>query len=125
MRMVHGAFDEFDAGEVLPVSHGLLEQGLVSAGEIGVDLVRNDSVVPDAILTSRGSAPHSHSGGVSSAGGRVTVVVFPSALFAVHSSLISHVLLLRPGFSSIPSAGSTVLFFFALIWLWSYCFCYC
>lgn len=54
MRMVGRSFDEFDAGEVLPMSHGLFKKGFVSAREIGVDLVRDDSKVPDALLASRG-----------------------------------------------------------------------
>lgn len=51
------AFDELDTGEVLPVAHGLLEEGLVGAGEVGLDLVRDDAVVPHALLARRGRSP--------------------------------------------------------------------
>lgn len=49
---------ELDAGEVLPVSHRLLEQGLVRAGEITIDLVRDHAVIPHAFLTRGGRATH-------------------------------------------------------------------
>ena len=58
--MIGRALDEFHAREILPVSHGLLEQRLVRAGEIGVDLVRDDAKVPDALLASGGRAPVAH-----------------------------------------------------------------
>ena len=57
MRMLQGPLDEFDAGEILPVSHGLFEEGLVSTGEVGVDLVRDDAVVPDALFAGSGRSP--------------------------------------------------------------------
>jgi len=44
------ALHELDARGVLPVAHGQLEERLVDATEVAVDLVRNDSIVPDAIL---------------------------------------------------------------------------
>ena len=59
MRMIDGALDEFHASEVLPVTHGLFEEGLVGAREVGVDFVRNDAVVPNAILTGRCRSPPS------------------------------------------------------------------
>lgn len=58
--MLGRALDELDAREILPVSHGLLEQRLVGAGEIGVDLVRDDAEVPDALLASGGRPPVAH-----------------------------------------------------------------
>lgn len=51
--MISSAFDELDAGEVFPMAHSLLEKGFVSAREIGVDLVRDDSEVPDAFFARR------------------------------------------------------------------------
>ena len=57
MRMVHGPFDKFDARKVLPVTHGLFEERFVRAGKVGVDLVRNHSVVPDALFARRRGAP--------------------------------------------------------------------
>ena len=41
--------DKLDAGVVLPVAHGLLEQGLVDTAEVSVNLIRDDGVVPDAL----------------------------------------------------------------------------
>lgn len=41
---------EFDAGEVLPVAHRLLEECLVEAAEVAIDLKGDDTVVPDALL---------------------------------------------------------------------------
>lgn len=44
------ALHKLDARGVLPVAHGLLEERLVQATEVAVDLVGNDTVVPDALL---------------------------------------------------------------------------
>lgn len=55
--LLRNPLDELDASEVFPVSHGLLEQGLVSAGKIPIDLVRDYTVVPYTFLAcSRGSS---------------------------------------------------------------------
>lgn len=51
--MIGCAFDKFDAGEVLPMAHSLLKKGFVCTRKIGVDLVRDDSKVPDAFLPRR------------------------------------------------------------------------
>lgn len=48
--------DELDAGEILPVTHGLLEQSLVSSGEVAIDLVRYNTVIPDSFLPRCGSS---------------------------------------------------------------------
>ena len=55
--------DEFDASEVFPVAHSLLEKCLVCSGEIGVYLVRDDSEIPDALLTGRCRSPVADQGG--------------------------------------------------------------
>lgn len=47
------ALDELDASPVLPVAHGHLEEGLVAAAEVGVDVVRDDAVLPNALLARR------------------------------------------------------------------------
>jgi hypothetical protein len=47
------ALDKLDARPVLPVAHGHLEEGLVAAAEVGVDVVRDDAVLPNALLTRR------------------------------------------------------------------------
>ena len=41
---------------VLPVPHGLLEEGLVHPAEVGVDLVGNDCEVPDTLRPGGGGA---------------------------------------------------------------------
>lgn len=46
---------KLDAGEVLPVAHGLLEERLVGSTEDGIDLVGYDPIVPSSLL------PHGHS----------------------------------------------------------------
>lgn len=51
--MIGCAFYKFDAGEVFPMAHSLLKKGFVSTRKIGVDLVRDDSKVPDAFLARR------------------------------------------------------------------------
>ena len=56
-------FDEFDASEVFPVAHSLLEKCLVCSGEIGVYFVGDDSEIPDALLTGRGRSPVADQGG--------------------------------------------------------------
>ena len=48
------ALDELDARPILPVAHGHLEEGLVAAAEVGVDVVRDDAVLPNALLARRG-----------------------------------------------------------------------
>jgi len=48
------AFHELDAGEVLPVAHGLLEERLVGSTEDAIDLIGNHPIVPGTLL------PHSH-----------------------------------------------------------------
>lgn len=45
---------ELDTREVLPVPHGLLEQGLVGPAEVSVDLVGNHPVFPNALLSVSG-----------------------------------------------------------------------
>lgn len=52
LMLVRHALDEFDTGEVFPVTHRLLEESLVGTAEVAVDLVRNYPVVPDAFLAS-------------------------------------------------------------------------
>jgi hypothetical protein len=47
------ALDKLDARPVLPVAHGHLEEGLVAAAEVGVDVVRDDAVLPNALLARR------------------------------------------------------------------------
>lgn len=44
------SFHKLDTGEVLPMSHGLFEEGLVSSAEVAVDLVWYDAVVPDSFF---------------------------------------------------------------------------
>lgn len=48
------ALHELDARDVLPVPHGLLEEGLVGAAEVSVDLVGDHAEVPDTLLTRGG-----------------------------------------------------------------------
>lgn len=58
---VGDSLHKLDTGEVLPVAHGLLEQCLVGAAEVAVDLVGDNAVVPDTFLAGGGSAgdtPH-------------------------------------------------------------------
>lgn len=43
------ALHKLDARKVLPVSHRLLEQRLVRTAKVRIDLVRNHTVVPDAL----------------------------------------------------------------------------
>lgn len=44
------ALHKLDARRVLPVAHGLFEEGFVEAAEVTVDLVGDDTVVPNALL---------------------------------------------------------------------------
>lgn len=53
MGMIGRAFDKLDAGKIFPVTHGLFEEGLVGPGEIGINLVGDDSEIPDALLAGR------------------------------------------------------------------------
>lgn len=54
IRMLRGySLDKFNASKVLPVSHGLLEEGFVRPGKIPIDLVRDHPVVPHAFLPGR------------------------------------------------------------------------
>lgn len=46
------SFDEFYASEVLPMSHGLLEQRLMRSAEMLIDFVRYDSVIPNPLFSS-------------------------------------------------------------------------
>lgn len=48
---------KLDAGEVLPVAHGLFEERLVGAAKNAIDLVGDDPVVPGAFLTHSHSSP--------------------------------------------------------------------
>lgn len=63
------ALYELDARRVLPVAHGLLEERLEGAAEHVVDLVGDDSVVPDALLAGGGGARRSVAGRVAAAYG--------------------------------------------------------
>lgn len=54
--MIQLPFHELHTSEVLPMPHGLLEERLVSSAEIAVDLVWNDSVLPDSLLAVCGSS---------------------------------------------------------------------
>lgn len=47
------ALDKLDARPILPVAHCHLEEGLVAAAEVGVDVVRDDAVLPNALLARR------------------------------------------------------------------------
>lgn len=49
---------KLDACGVLPVAHGLLEEGLVHATEVAVNLVGNHTIVPDTLLFGGDSAGH-------------------------------------------------------------------
>lgn len=44
---------ELDAREVLPVPHGLLEQGLVGAAEVAINLVRDHAILPNTFFAVR------------------------------------------------------------------------
>lgn len=50
------AFHKFDAREILPVAHGLLEQCFMRTAEIRIDFIGYDAKVPYALLFSRGSS---------------------------------------------------------------------
>lgn len=52
------ALYKLDARGVLPVAHGLLEERLVQATEVAVDLVGNDTVIPDALFFGGHSTRH-------------------------------------------------------------------
>lgn len=54
VRVLLGSLDKLHAGVVLPVPHGLLEQGFVDTTEVGIDLVGDHRVVPDPFGASRG-----------------------------------------------------------------------
>lgn len=56
LMQIRVPLDELDAGEVLPVAHGLLEERLVGATKVAVDLVGDDAVLPDALLAVCGGA---------------------------------------------------------------------
>ena len=49
---------KFDAGEVLPVTHGLFEQGFVRSAEIAVNFIRNHAVVPHPLFPSSCCSVH-------------------------------------------------------------------
>lgn len=48
---------KLDAGEVLPMAHGLLEERLVGAAKNAIDLVGDNTIVPGAFLTHGYSSP--------------------------------------------------------------------
>lgn len=44
------SFNEFDAGEIFPMSHGLFEESFVCSREISINLVRYNAMIPDAFF---------------------------------------------------------------------------
>lgn len=52
------ALHKLDARRVLPVAHGLFEEGFVQAAEVAVDLVGDDTVIPNALLFGGYSTRH-------------------------------------------------------------------
>lgn len=58
IRMLLGdPLHEFDASEILPVSHRLFEQSFVGAWKVSIDLVRDHPVIPYPFLASCRSPP--------------------------------------------------------------------
>lgn len=54
--MFRFSFHKLNAGRVLPMTHGLLEQSLVQSTEVAIDFIGYHSVVPDSFLLSRYSS---------------------------------------------------------------------